>query len=151
MKKCAPSLIGLLLLFLQAGFPGATTIIPASDPGELALDSHAVFLARAGESRVVARSNYVATAIELEVIRVVKGSMRPGEVIEAIVPGGSIDGIGWAVSGAPKLEPGKVYLFFADQDPRGRWQPRLMADSVLRREIAEDGSAVLVALEDRDA
>jgi hypothetical protein len=43
---------------------------------------------------------------------------------------------------------GEVYLFFADQNPRGRWQPRLLADSVLRREISKDGSTVLVPLEE---
>jgi hypothetical protein len=138
----------LLLLILSAGFSGATTIVPAADPGELALDSHAVFLARAGASRVLARSKYIATETELEVVAVIKGSLLPGDVIESIVPGGFKDGAGWAVSGTPKLETGEVYLFFADQNPRGRWQPRLLADSVLRRETAEDGSTILVALEE---
>ena len=112
------------------------------------MDSHAVFLARAGESRVLARSNYIATSTELEVVSVIKGSITPGEVIESIVPGGSRDGVGWAVSGVPHFVVGEVYLFFADQNPRGRWQPRLLADSVLRREIAKDGSAVLVPLDE---
>ena len=148
MRRHAQWPILLLLLILSAGFSGATTIVPAADPGELALDSHAVFLARAGESRVLFRSNYVATGTELEVVSVIKGSIVPGQVIEFIVPGGSKDGVGWAVSGVPHLEMGEVYLFFADQNPRGRWQPRLLADSVLRREIAKDGSTVLVPLEE---
>jgi hypothetical protein len=146
MRRHAPWFTALLLLALQAGFAGATTIVPAADPGELALDSHAVFLARAGASRVVGRENYLATVTELEVVSVIKGNLSSGEVIDSIVPGGVQDGVGWAVAGTPKLEPGMVYLFFADQDPRGRWQPRLMADSVLRREIAKDGSTVLVPL-----
>jgi hypothetical protein len=137
-----------LLAALGAGVAGATTIVPAADPGELARDSQAVFLARAGESRVLQRSSYISTATELEILTVIKGSIASGEVIESIVPGGEKDGVGWAVSGVPKLETGRVYLFFADRDPRGRWQPRLMADSVLRREIAEDGSRVLVPLEE---
>ena len=148
MRRHSPWLILLLLLILSVGYSGATTIIPAADPGVLALDSQAVFLVRAGDSRVLARSNYLATATELEVISVIKGSITPGEVIESIVPGGSKDGVGWAVSGTPTLEAGEVYLFFADQDPRGRWQPRLLADSVLRREIAKDGSTVLVMLDE---
>jgi hypothetical protein len=138
--------LGLALLAVVPA--AATTIVPAADPGELALDSEAVFLARAGVSRVVARPGYLATTTELEVVSVAKGSMSPGSVIESIVPGGVKDGIGWVVAGAPKLESGKVYLFFADRDPRGRWQPRLMADSVLRQAIAEDGSKVLVPLEE---
>ena len=148
MRRHAPWFIVLLLLTLQAGFAGATTIIPAADPGELALDSQAVFLARAGASRVLGRPGYLATATELEVVRVIKGSLIPGDVIENIVPGGDMNGIGWAVAGSPKLEAGEVYLFFSDQDPHGRWQPRLMADSVLRQAIAEDGSKVLVPLEE---
>ncbi len=148
MRRHAHWLVVSLLLTLGAGSAGATTIVPAADPGELALDSHAVFLARAGDSRVVARANYLATVTELEIVTVIKGSLLPGGVIESIVPGGFKDGVGWAVSGAPKLEVGNVYLFFADEDPRGRWQPRLMADSVLRREIAEDGSKVLVPLDE---
>ena len=126
----------------------ATTIVPAADPGELALDSEAVFLARAGISRVVSRPSYLATTTELEVVSVVKGPLSSGSVIEVIVPGGVKNGIGWVVAGAPKLESGEVYLFFADRDPRGRWQPRLMADSVLRQAITEDGSKVFVPLEE---
>jgi hypothetical protein len=141
--------LAVFSLALLAAVPAAaTTIVPAADPGELALDSEAVFLARAGVSRVVGRPGYLATTTELEVVSVAKGSMSPGSVIESIVPGGVKDGIGWIVAGAPKLESGKVYLFFADRDPRGRWQPRLMADSVLRQAIAEDGSKVLVPLEE---
>jgi hypothetical protein len=141
--------LAALCLALLAAVPGAaTTIVTATDPGELALDSEAVFLARAGVSRVVGRPGYLATATELEVVSVVKGSLSPGSVVESIVPGGAKDGIGWVVAGAPKLESGKVYLVFADRDPRGRWQPRLLADSVLRQEIAEDGSKVLVPLEE---
>jgi hypothetical protein len=86
MRRHAQWPILLLLLILSAGFSGATTIVPAVDPGELALDSHAVFLARAGESRVLFRSNYVATGTELEVVSVIKGSIVPGQVIESIVP-----------------------------------------------------------------
>ena len=148
MRRHASLFILLLYLTFRGGFSEATTIVPAADPGELALDSHAVFLARAGESRVLARSNYIATSTELEVVSVIKGSITPGEVIESIVPGGSRDGVGWAVSGVPHFVVGEVYLFFADQNPRGRWQPRLLADSVLRREIAKDGSAVLVPLDE---
>ena len=93
MRRHAPWFIVLLLLTFQAGFAGATTIIPAADPGQLAFDSQAVFLARAGTSRVVQRPGYLATATELEVISVIKGSLAPGDVIESIVPGGSRDGV----------------------------------------------------------
>ena len=146
MRRHGPLLVVALLLALCAGSAQATTIIPATDPGELAHHSHAVFLARAGESRVLSRPGYVVTVTELEVVVVLKGPMTPGEIVENVVPGGDMNGFGWAVAGAPKLEAGEVYLLFSDRNPGGRWQPRLMADSVLRREVAEDGSRVLVPL-----
>ncbi|MCG6948391.1 MAG: matrixin family metalloprotease [Acidobacteria bacterium] len=148
MRRVPLYLAGLMMLALSSGYAEATTIVPAADPGELARDSHAVFLARAGASRAVERPGYLATATDMEVVKVIKGPLAVGEVIESIVPGGFSDGIGWAVAGAPKLEEGEVYLFFADRDPRGRWQPRLMADSVLRRETTDDGGRVLVRLDE---
>jgi hypothetical protein len=148
MRRHAPWLIVTLMLALGPGSAMATTIVPAADPGELARDSHAVFMARAGANKVLTRSDYIVTATELEVVSVIKGQLTPGEVIESVVPGGEKDGVGWAVSGTPKLEEGQVYLFFADRNPRGRWQPRLMADSVLRREAAKDGRVILVALDE---
>jgi hypothetical protein len=148
MGRHSPWLIFLLLLSFQAGFSGATTVVPAADPGELAHHSNAVFIARAGASRVVEGSGFLATATQLEVVSVVKGPLSPGDVVESIVPGGAKEGRGWAVAGAPKLVDGEVYLFFADRDSRGRWQPRLMADSVLRRELAEGGSRVFVPLDE---
>jgi hypothetical protein len=148
MRRHAPWPIVLLLLTLGVGSVGATTIVPAADPGELALESQAVFLARAGESRVVKRPYFVATVTELEVLSVIKGPLSPGDMIDSISPGGSKGALVSAVAGAAKLDAGEVYLFFADQSPRGRWQPRLMADSVLRRVISENGSRVLVPLEE---
>ena len=65
MRRHAKLAIVTLLLTLVAGSSGATTIVPAADPGELALDSHAVFLARAGDSRVVARSIFLSSGTVL--------------------------------------------------------------------------------------
>ena len=125
LVSLAVAAIGLL----GAPFSGATTIIPAADPGELALDSQAVFLARAGGSTVQHRSGHLSTVTELEVLSVVKGALRAGDRVEIATPGGERDGIGWAVAGSPNLAPDQVYLFFADLDERGFWQPRLLADS----------------------
>jgi hypothetical protein len=148
MQKNALRLVALLMSALSAGIVSATTIVPAADPGALAMDSGAVFLARAGSSRVVARANYLATVTELEVVSNVKGPQVPGDVIDLIVPGGVMDGIGWAVSGAPKLVAGKTYLFFADRSPNGRWQPRLLAAGVLRQELDLEGDEIFVPVEE---
>jgi hypothetical protein len=124
MQKYALCLVVLLLLAMSAGMTSATTIAPAADPGELARDSRAVFLARAGESRVVERANFLATVTELEVVSTLKGPLAPGDVIDNIVPGGVKDGVGWAVAGAPELTAGETYLVFADLAPNGgSWPP----------------------------
>ncbi len=136
----------LTLALLASVVVGATTIIPAADPGELALDSQAVFLARAGASIVVERSGYLATTTRLVVVEVVKGPLAVGDVTTTITPGGAKNGIGWAVAGAPVLASGETYLFFADKGMDGRWRSRLMAESVLRRVTTEEGAANLVPL-----
>ena len=129
------ALLAVALLF--SAVAGATTIIPAADPGELALDSQAVFLARAGASTVERRSGYLSTVTALEVLSVVKGNMESGDRVEVVAPGGEKNGSGWAVAGSPRLAEGEVYLFFADRGRDGQWQPRLLADSVLQRASRE--------------
>ncbi len=128
---------------LAATVAGATTIIPAADPGELAVESQGVFLARAGASRVVTRSAYLSTVTGFEVLSVVKGRLKPGDRVEVIVPGGVKDGVGWAVPGSPGFAAGRVYLVFVDLVRGGYWQPRLLADSVLQRSAADNGTAIL--------
>lgn len=134
------------VVLLTSVVAGATTIIPAADPGELALESHAVFLGKAGASRVQVRSGHLTTVTDLVVLSVVKGGMTPGDVVEVVVPGGEQNGVAWAVAGSPRLVGGEVYLLFADRGRGGLWQPRLLADSVLQRAKASDGSTVLVAV-----
>ncbi len=102
---------------LAAAGAGATTIIPAADPGELALDSQAVFLARAGDSIDSSRSGYLTTVTELEVLSVVKGNMSPGDLVEIVAPrvARRTASVGrWQVR--QRLTEGEVYLFFADLD-----------------------------------
>ncbi len=146
MRFRLPTLAFLTLALLASAVADATTIVPAADPGELALDSQAVFLARAGASTVVERSGYLATTTELEVVEVVKGPLEVGDVTTTITPGGARDGVGWAVAGAPILASGETYLFFADRGQDGLWRSRLMAESVLRRATAEGGIVTLVPL-----
>ncbi|MDX2436429.1 MAG: hypothetical protein QNL88_05185, partial [Acidobacteriota bacterium] len=93
----------LALAVLVAAGAGATTIIPAANPGELAMDSQAVFLGRAGTSTIQNRSGYLTTVTELEVLSVVKGDMSPGDSVEVVAPGGESSGVGWAVAGSPRL------------------------------------------------
>ncbi|MFV2073788.1 MAG: matrixin family metalloprotease [Thermoanaerobaculales bacterium] len=146
MRALFPSVI--LLILLVPGVAPATTIIPAADPGELALDSDGVFLVRAGSSRAVPRFSYLSTETEFEVLAVVKGPVAVAERVRVKVPGGEIDGAGWAVAGSPSFAEGEVYLIFADLGADGSWRPRLLADSVLRRAYSREGIRVLVPVEE---
>jgi len=141
--------LAVLVLAVAAAMPAAaTTVVPAADPGELAVDSEAVFFARAGASRVVARPSFLTTETELEVVSVISGPLAALQKVEMVAPGGEIDGEGWAVAGSPRLAEGRVYLFFAGRGADEKWRPRLLADSILRREYEADGTAILVPLEE---
>ena len=147
--KLLPARVGVVLLALAvASVTSATTVVAPTDPGELAFDSGAVFLARAGTSVGVQRAYLAVTETKFEVMEVVKGSLRVGERVVVQVPGGTVGEVGWLVAGSPGFTPGQVYLVFADRRGDGVWQLRLLADSVLRRVAVKDGSAVLVPLEE---
>ena len=136
--------IGLALMVVVPA--AATTIVPAADPGELALDSEAVFLARAGASRVVSRPSFLATETELVVLSAISGPLAAGYHVRVEAPGGESDGVGWAVAGSPQFVKGEVYLLFADRGADGSWRPRLLADSVLLQKQTEDGVKLLLPL-----
>ncbi len=139
----------LSFVILVFAYPAAaTTVIPAADPGEEARHCDAVVFVRAGSSRPVARSGMLSTVTEVEVLSVVSGSLTVGEIAEVLVPGGATDGMGWAVEGSPRLAKGQDYLIFAGIGLDGRLRPRLLADSVLRRELDSKGAAVLVPMEE---
>ena len=147
--RCLLYRLAFLGFLTAAAVPvGATTVVPAADPGELAVDSEAVFFARAGASTAVARSSFLTTQTELVVLSVISGPLAAGQRVEMVVPGGEIDGGGWAVAGSPLFAEGKVYLFFAGRGADEKWRPRLLAYSILRREREADGTAILVPLEE---
>jgi len=142
-------LLYVLMVALLTSMPAAaTTIIPAADPGVLARDSAAVFVARAGASSVTLRPSFISTETELVVSSVVKGPMAAGDRVVVTAPGGMAENAGWAVAGSPRFAEGKVYLVFADPAPNGRWRPRLLAEGVLQRETAADGERVLVPVKE---
>jgi len=148
MRRHAPWFIVLLLLTLQAGFAGATTIIPPEDPGELAYDSDAVVLMRAGSSYPEKLGTIIFTVTPAQVLDCLKGCAEIGPEIEMVVPGGSAGDVSFVVAGSPGFRPDEVYLVFANISPDGRLQPRLMADSVLRRSKDHDGVSIMVPVEE---
>jgi hypothetical protein len=138
----------LASVVFAASLASAMTIVAPSDPGRLALDSEAVLLVRAGRSSVERQGALLVTRTELEVVDRVRGLPAPGDLIELEVPGGELDGIGFVVAGTPRFEPGQVYLVFADLGSDGAWHPRLMADSVMRRDVDLAGSPILMPVDE---
>jgi len=136
--------VAALLLSLAAG---ATTVIPPDDVGQLALDSSGVFLVRAGGSYSVDRGALIFTITECEVLESIRGPAA-GEILEVEVPGGMVDGRGFKVAGAPRFAEGEIYLVFAGRSDAGFWRPRLMADSVLRRDLDVGGGPILVPVKE---
>ncbi len=148
MRRHSPWFIALLMLTLGAGSAGATTIIPPEDPGELAIHSEAVFLLRAGPSHSESSGSLIFTAISAEVLDCLKGCSLVGNTVELEVPGGVSGGQGFVVAGSPAFRPDEIYLVFADLGANGRWQPRLLADSVLRESKDLEGVPVLMPVEE---
>jgi hypothetical protein len=137
------SLFLSLVTLAGVGSLEAHTLVPPADPGELALRSEGIFLARAGSSTVLHRGQLLFTITSFEVIEAITAQPGAGEIVEVVVPGGALDGFSWNVGGSPRFEIGGVYLLFAGRQSQGRWQPKLMADSVLERGLARDGSLIL--------
>ena len=141
--------IGLVAsMALAASLARGMTIVAPPDPGQLALESEAVLLVKAGASSVEQRGALLYTRTVLEVIDPLRGFPAPGDTIEIEVPGGELDGTGFAVAGAPRFDPGEVYLVFVDLGSRGAWQPRLMADSVMRRDVDLEGRPILMPVDE---
>jgi hypothetical protein len=151
MRRHAPLLIVLLMLALGAGSAAATTIVPPSDPGELAKNSHAVVLLRVGPSHTERSGTLIFTVTSAEVLDCVKGCAAIGSEIELKVPGGTMGDEAFMIAGSPKFRPGEVYLVFIDVGPDGRWLPRLLADSVLRRTKDRDAGSIMVPVEESAA
>ena len=148
MRRHAPWSIALLIFALQAGFAGATTIIPPADPGELAANSEAVFLFKAGPSRSEKKGHFIFTVTSAGILDCLKGCSLLSDEVELEVPGGIFGGRGFAVAGSPKFRSDEVYLVFANLGANGHWQPRLMADSVLRRAMDLENVRVLLPVEE---
>jgi len=148
MRRHALSFIVSLLLTLGAGSAGATTIIPPADPGELAVNSEAVLVLRAGPSQAEERGDLIVTVTSAEVLDCLKGCSLVGYTVDIEVPGGSSGNRGFMVAGSPRFTPDEVYLIFADLGANGRWQPRLLADSVLRESKDLEGVTVLLPVEE---
>ena len=144
MASPRPSrLAALAAVTLAAAFAKATSIVPPENLGELARMSDAVVLAQAGSSSAVPAGPLLFTHTTFRVMEAVTGTLSTGDHIEVRVPGGDLADSGWLVPGAPRFDPGQVYLLFLHRKNTGQWLPQAMAYGLLRRVAGRDGSILL--------
>lgn len=143
--------IGLLVVLLTAvSLHGAVFVVPPD--AELAKQSAAIVIARAGDSNGRSSAGLIETVTALEVERSIRGPLRPGETFEVVEIGGVADGLGLAVSGAARFTEGERVLLFLMRDRDGNWRTRdhvlgkfsFEGDTVVRRGVCgfdSDGGA----------
>jgi PKD repeat protein len=136
----------LVLVIFAPLFAGATTLIPPSDLGELALRSGVVVVAVAGPSRVSHRGPLLFTRTEFTVTRSLAGGPGAGQMLEVEVPGGQEKDGGWLVAGSPRFESGETYLLFLTPARDACWRPPALAYGLLRASSGTGGRRLLVPL-----
>ncbi len=146
MRRVLAWLSVVSILLLTTAALEATTIVPPADPGELAIQSDSVLMVRAGASFTEKRGSVFFTITPADVVDCLKGCGKAGKRVELEVPGGTLGGQAFVVAGSPDFKVGETYLVFADVGPDGRWQPRLLAESVLLRVEDLLDEAVLMPL-----
>lgn len=144
MMPCAFRRLAIGLGLLGAAVTvSATSIVPPANLGELARTSDAVVVAVAGRSDSVHRGSMIVTRTPFQVAENVAGTPTRGISVTVEVPGGEVDGTGWAVAGAPRFAAGETYMLFLKRRPDGTWQPAVMAWGLLHQIEGRDGSTLL--------
>ena len=138
----------LAMSALLSGPAHALSLIPPRSLAEMAGAAHAVVLVRAGESHSLRRGDLFHTRTEMTVLESLSGSLLPGFRIDVQVPGGEIDGEGWFVPGSPRFTERSDYLLCLNERKDGLWQPAYLGHGILRREAGNDGTRLLVPLEE---
>ncbi len=147
-RPVPPAFLALPFVLGAALSVRAATVIPPRNLGDLGRRADAVVLATALESRPAQRGPLLFTSTRFLVHEAVSGGFRAGDEFSAEAPGGERDGIGWAVAGSPRFEPGTAYLLFLTAAPGRVWQPTVLSWGILRRVETETLGNVLVPLEE---
>jgi len=138
--------LGAVIALSMAAVGEAAVLVPPANLGELAASSDAVVLAVAGDSRVERRGALYFTVTPFTVAEALAGQAAAGATLEVVVPGGELDGRGWAITGAPRFQPGAAYLLPLALDGAGRYRPVALAYGVLRQLSGTGGEALLAPL-----
>jgi hypothetical protein len=131
------------LLAVLSGGAHATTMI-ALDLKALVQQADRVVdgTVESTESHWTAGHDAIYTDVKLRVTRVFKGAVKVGELITVRREGGSVDGIGMKVFGAPSFTPGEEAVVFLEQRAGSPWVVG-MAQGKLRVVKQADGSKLV--------
>jgi hypothetical protein len=142
-RLTARTLVSALVVLAPAARLGAATVAPPANLGELARQSGAVVLARAGQSSPdVERAGLPHTATRFERLIQVAGA-PVADTFLVSEPGGVRGELGLAVGGAPAFGSGRTYLLFLDRLAGDVWTARTMAYGLL---VEDEASGLLVPL-----
>ncbi len=148
VPRATKFILAALLALSLAARAIAATIVPPRDLADLARRCDAVVLARAGASTSIALGTFFTTRTEMVVLESVSGPLRPGDAFTVEAPGGEVGGELRAVPGSPRFQDGGVYFLPLAIAPSGLYRTALLACGVMREVAAEDGSLLLVPLEE---
>ncbi|MEO6952600.1 MAG: hypothetical protein ABI321_12365 [Polyangia bacterium] len=122
MTRTIPVLATLLMLGLTSGGAHATTMVPLdlkglTDRAEAVVSGHVT----ATKSSWSAGHDAIYTDATLHVERVITGAITVGQDVIVRREGGSVDGVGMMVFGAPELVPGEEVVVFLEHRGAARY------------------------------
>ena len=127
-----------LALVASATRPALASVVEAMSLETLVHASEHVVVATA----VAQRSRWdgpgrIVTDVTLEIETAPKGDGRRGQALEVVCLGGSVDGVGMRVEGAPRFQAGASHLVFAERHAEtGYLVPSGLSQGVMRIEAS---------------
>ncbi len=140
---CIPASVSLLLAPSIAGDAGATSLVRFAFDS-LCVRAASIAYVRCAESRsfLDEERGEVVTRTWLEVLTLVKGG-PVGEIVLTL-PGGEVDGRGYALLGVPRFSPGdERVVFLYDADEHGSPWPIGLGQGCYRVGVGKDSNVVV--------
>jgi len=111
---------------------------------ELVSRSEYVVVAQAESAQSRHTGKYIVTDVTLRITKSLKGSAQPGTTLTATHLGGTVDGVGLSVHGAPHFEIGKSVLVFLRRVSSGDLNVTGMSQGVMPLETDESSQTTVV-------
>ena len=138
-----PAFVSLLMASSVAGDAGATSLVRFAFDS-LCVQAASIAYVRCAESRsfLDEERGEVVTRTRLEVLASIKGD--PGGEIVLTLPGGEVDGRGYALLGVPRFRPGdERVVFLSGEGAHGSPWPIGLGQGCYRVGVGKDGGVVV--------